>query len=108
MIEPTPPFFGVWADEEETTRHDGARRVAGAGGRPLLVSGAGAALSAGLDLKEVGVLDRPGMARLLGLLDALVDALFDYAGPRSHERVADTTPRDAANALRSRLGANLP
>jgi len=57
------------------------QEVAGAAGRPLLVSGAGKAFSAGLDLKEVAALDRSGMARFLGLLDALVDALFDYPGP---------------------------
>src|SRR2546428_4980269 len=56
-------------------------QVAGAGGRPLLVTGAGAAFSAGLDLKEVAALDRPRMARFLGRLDALVDALFDYPRP---------------------------
>jgi len=52
-----------------------------AGGRPLLLAGAGDAFSAGLDLKEVAGLDRPGMERYLGLLDDLVDALYGYPGP---------------------------
>jgi enoyl-CoA hydratase len=52
-----------------------------AGGRPLLLAGAGDAFSAGLDLKEVATLDRPGMERYLGLLDDLVDALYGYSGP---------------------------
>ncbi len=56
-------------------------QVRAAGGRPLLVIGAGGAFSAGLDLKEVATLDPPGMTRLLELLDAVVDALFGYPGP---------------------------
>src|SRR5512144_845549 len=52
-----------------------------AAGRPLLLTGAGNTFSAGLNLKEVAGLDEPGMARFLGLLDALVDALYEYPGP---------------------------
>ena len=52
-----------------------------AGGRPLLLSGAGGAFSAGLNLKEVATLDRAGMTRFLGLLDDLIDALYGYPGP---------------------------
>ena len=52
-----------------------------AGGRPLLLAGAGGAFSAGLDLKEVASLDRDGMERFLTLLGDVVDALFDYPGP---------------------------
>ena len=52
-----------------------------AAGRPLLLTGAGGAFSAGLNLKEIATLDRPGMARFLGLLDDLVDALYGYPGP---------------------------
>ena len=51
------------------------------GGRPLLLRGAGDTFSAGLDLKEVASLDRPGMERYLLLLDDLIDALYGYAGP---------------------------
>jgi len=52
-----------------------------AGGRPLLLAGAGGAFSAGLDLKEVATLDPPRMERFLLLLDELIDALFGYPGP---------------------------
>jgi len=52
-----------------------------AGDRPLLVTGAGDAFSAGLNLREVASLDRPGMERFLLLLDDLIDALFGYPGP---------------------------
>src|SRR5215470_7300814 len=52
-----------------------------AAGRPLLLSGAGGAFSAGLNLKEVATLDRAGMTRFLGLLDDLIDALYGYPGP---------------------------
>src|SRR5262249_61288774 len=49
-----------------------------AGGRPLLLSGAGGAFSAGLNPKEGATLDPAGMTRLLGLLGDLIDALYGY------------------------------
>jgi len=52
-----------------------------AGGRPVLLTGAGPTFSAGLDLKEVASLDARGMERYLFLLDELIDAVFDYPGP---------------------------
>jgi Delta3-Delta2-enoyl-CoA isomerase len=52
-----------------------------AGGRPMLVTGAGDAFSAGLNLKEVASLDAAGMERFLLLLDELIDALYGYEGP---------------------------
>ncbi|MBX3023276.1 enoyl-CoA hydratase/isomerase family protein [bacterium] len=52
-----------------------------AGGRPLLLTGAGGAFSAGLNLKEVASLDVCAMARFLCLLDTLVQALYEYPGP---------------------------
>ena len=52
-----------------------------AGGRPLLLSGAGGAFCAGLNLKQVAGLDRAQMTEFLQLLDALVDALYEYPGP---------------------------
>ncbi len=55
--------------------------LATANGRPLLLSGAGGAFSAGLNLKEVAQLDIPGMETFLGLLDRLMAALFTYPGP---------------------------
>ncbi len=54
--------------------------IRAAAGRPLLVTGAGDAFSAGLNLKEVAALDRPGMERYLLLLDDLIDALYGYPG----------------------------
>ena len=60
---------------------DVIRRVREADGRPVLVTGAGDAFSAGLNLKEVAGLDAPGMERFLGVLDDMIDALFDHPGP---------------------------
>ncbi len=52
-----------------------------AAGRPILLSGAGDAFSAGLNLKEVAALDRAGMGRFLGTLERLVEALYGYPAP---------------------------
>jgi enoyl-CoA hydratase/carnithine racemase len=52
-----------------------------AGGRPLLLTGADSTFSAGLNLKEVASLDAAGMTRFLQLLDAVMRALYEYAGP---------------------------
>ncbi len=52
-----------------------------AGGRPLLMTGADGTFSAGLNLKEVASLDAPAMTRFLQLLDALMQALYEYPGP---------------------------
>jgi enoyl-CoA hydratase/carnithine racemase len=52
-----------------------------ANGEPVLLRGAGDALSAGLDLREVVSLDTDGMRRFLGLLDDLVLDLYTYTGP---------------------------
>jgi enoyl-CoA hydratase/carnithine racemase len=60
---------------------DVIRQAREAAGRPLLVTGAGDAFSAGLNLKEVASLDDAGMARFLGVLDDMIDVLFDYDGP---------------------------
>ena len=64
-----------------TVMQNVVRQVREAAGRPVLVTGAGDAFSAGLNLKEVASLDVPGMERFLGLLDDMIDALFDYEGP---------------------------
>ena len=56
-------------------------RLRASGGAPVLLTGAGDAFSAGLDLKEVVSLDPPGMARFLALLEDLVATLFAYPGP---------------------------
>ncbi|NUO54522.1 MAG: enoyl-CoA hydratase/isomerase family protein [Polyangiaceae bacterium] len=55
--------------------------VRASNGAPLLLRGDGDAFSAGLDLKEVGGLDAPGMDKYLTLLDDLVVALFEHRGP---------------------------
>jgi enoyl-CoA hydratase len=60
---------------------DVIRQIGEAKGRPVLVTGAGDAFSAGLDLKEVASLDAAGMERFLGLLDDMIDALFGHDGP---------------------------
>jgi enoyl-CoA hydratase/carnithine racemase len=60
---------------------DVIRQVKEARGRPVLVTGAGDAFSAGLNLKEVASLDEAGMARFLGLLDDMMDALFEHDAP---------------------------
>ena len=52
-----------------------------AAGRPLLLSGADGAFSAGLNLKEVATLEAPAMTQFLRLLDDLIDGLYDYPGP---------------------------
>jgi enoyl-CoA hydratase/carnithine racemase len=57
------------------------RQLGAAGGRPVLVTGAGDAFCAGLNLKEVASLDHAGMERYLLLLDDVIDALFDYPAP---------------------------
>jgi enoyl-CoA hydratase len=50
-------------------------------GRPVLLTGAGDAFSAGLNLKEVASLDRAGMGRFLDLLVRLMETWFAYPGP---------------------------
>src|SRR5215472_2244170 len=56
-------------------------QVRSAAGRPILITGAGDAFSAGLNLKEVAGLDRPGMEAFLGLLDDVIDALYGHPAP---------------------------
>ncbi|MEZ4316783.1 MAG: enoyl-CoA hydratase/isomerase family protein [Myxococcota bacterium] len=55
--------------------------VRAAEGGPLLLTGAGDAFSAGLDLKEVHAADTDGMKRFLVLLTDLVAALHHHPGP---------------------------
>jgi Delta3-Delta2-enoyl-CoA isomerase len=56
-------------------------RLREAAGEPVLLTGAGDAFSAGLDLKEVATLDRAGAERFLGALETMAEALFTYPGP---------------------------
>lgn len=52
-----------------------------AAGRPVLLTGAGDAFCAGLNLKEVVSLEPRGMRVFLACLDRLVERLFAYPGP---------------------------
>jgi enoyl-CoA hydratase len=56
-------------------------KIADAAGRPVLLTGAGDAFSAGLNLKEVAAADRASMERFLKLLVRVVDAFFNYPAP---------------------------
>jgi enoyl-CoA hydratase/carnithine racemase len=55
--------------------------VRAASGEPIFLTGDGDAFSAGLNLKEVASLDVEGMARFLGVLEDLVEALYEYPAP---------------------------
>jgi enoyl-CoA hydratase/carnithine racemase len=55
--------------------------VRAAGDRPIVLTGAGDAFSAGLNLKELATLDLAGMERFLGLLGELVRALYLHPAP---------------------------
>jgi enoyl-CoA hydratase/carnithine racemase len=52
-----------------------------AGGKPILLTGAGDAFCAGLDLKEIATLDDRGMMAFLELLEETMARLFTYPGP---------------------------
>jgi enoyl-CoA hydratase len=56
-------------------------RLREASGAPVLLTGAGNAFSAGLNLKEVLALDADGAASFLGLLERCMSALYQYPGP---------------------------
>jgi Delta3-Delta2-enoyl-CoA isomerase len=53
----------------------------GAAGEPVLLTGAGDAFSAGLNLKEVAALEGEAMLEFLRLLERAVAALYLYPGP---------------------------
>jgi enoyl-CoA hydratase/carnithine racemase len=57
------------------------RRLDDARGEPVMFSGAGDALSAGLNLKEIAGLDGPGMARFVALVETLMDRIFNHPAP---------------------------
>jgi len=52
-----------------------------AAGAPLFLTGEGDAFSAGLNLKEVASLDVAGLTTFLGVLEDLVQALYEYPAP---------------------------
>jgi enoyl-CoA hydratase len=57
------------------------RELETAGNEPILLTGAGDAFSAGLDLREIAELDAGKMRSFLELLEALVLDLYTYPGP---------------------------
>ena len=52
-----------------------------AGDAPLFLTGEGDAFCAGLNLKEVAAADVDELGRFLGLLEDLVQALYEHPGP---------------------------
>ncbi len=52
-----------------------------AGDAPVLLTGAGDAFCAGLNLKEIIALDEPGLERFLTVLEDLVQAVYEHPGP---------------------------
>lgn len=56
-------------------------KLAEAAGKPVLLTGAGDAFSAGLNLKEVAALDHKGMHAFLEKLEDVMSKLFLYPGP---------------------------
>ena len=78
--------------------------VRAAGSRPVLLTGAGDAFSAGLNLKELATLDGAGMERFLGLLGELVRALYLHPAPTvalvNGHAIAGGNSRPSAVSLR--------
>jgi enoyl-CoA hydratase len=56
-------------------------RLREASGGPLLLTGAGDAFCAGLDLRELSGLDGAGLEAYLRKLESLVETLYSYPGP---------------------------
>lgn len=56
-------------------------RLRDAGDAPVLLTGAGDAFSAGLDLREVAGFDHAGMIAFLDLLEEVVGLLYHHPGP---------------------------
>lgn len=56
-------------------------RLEEAAGRAILLTGAGDAFSAGLDLREVAAFDAKGLEAFLRKLEAVIEALYTYPGP---------------------------
>ena len=57
------------------------RQLADADGAPVLISSAGRAFSAGLDIAELSGLDEPGMRASTAFLEELVADFYTYPGP---------------------------
>lgn len=56
-------------------------RIAAAGDEPILLTGAGDAFSAGLDLREIASLDAPAMEIFLRTLERLCVSLYTHPAP---------------------------
>ncbi len=56
-------------------------KLAEANGAPVLLTGSGDAFSAGLNLKEVALLEAPAMLTFLDLLERMMTALYLYPAP---------------------------
>jgi len=85
-MEPMTPFEVVLSGPGKNAMSSSLMRslreqLREASSRPILLTGAGDAFSAGLDLKEVARLDAEGMAVFLELLSDVVADLYHYAGP---------------------------
>jgi enoyl-CoA hydratase len=64
-----------------TMMHSVMAQFEAAGGEPVLLTGAGDAFSAGLDLREVLTLEPQGMVGFLELLEKLLQSIYTYPGP---------------------------
>ncbi len=101
-------------------------RLRAAAGAPVLLTGAGDAFSAGLDLKEVAAAEGDGMLAFLALLEECMSALYLYPGPvvaavNGHaiaggcvitqccdHRVMTTNPRSKIGLNETALGVRFP
>ena len=52
-----------------------------AGDAPIFLTGEGDAFCAGLNLKEIAASDEPALAKFLGVLEDMVQALYEHPGP---------------------------
>src|SRR4030095_3201906 len=81
-------------------------RLREAAGEPVLLTGAGDAFSAGLDLKEVATLDRAGAERFLGALETMADGRFTSPGPVVAVVALCADSRVLADQPKLRIGLN--
>lgn len=77
LVLDSPPVNALGTDLLTRVRD----QLADAGDAPILLTGAGRAFSAGLDLAEVASLTRETMATFLDLLEDVVGRLYHHPGP---------------------------
>jgi enoyl-CoA hydratase/carnithine racemase len=75
MSAPGKNALGIELMQSMLTQLEAARE------KPVLLTGAGDAFSAGLNLKEVASLDRPGMQQFLETLERLIERLYLHPAP---------------------------